>query len=189
MPRRGAAAVLDVHRRDLELLADAGDARVVAEVGADEPAVPRPVVLGVRRGVNARVAAAGPDVALERGLLGGVEHVAGRAQEDHYVAVRQIGVGEQGGVLRGVDLEAVLHAHLSDLVVPDGMHSVWRNAAVLEDQRSNSLFLPWWPDPLWPRSALAAPIGNIATATMAAAVKACTTCCMVPSLLVPLVGL
>ena len=57
--------------------------RVVAEVRAHQLAVPRPRVLGVGRRVDARVAAAGADVALERRLLGVVEHVARRRQEDH----------------------------------------------------------------------------------------------------------
>ena len=49
-----------------------GARRVVVEVGADEVAVPGPVVLGVGGRVDAGVAAAGLDVALERGLLGGL---------------------------------------------------------------------------------------------------------------------
>ena len=45
--------------------------RVALEVGADQPAVPGPVVLGVGGGVDAGEAAAGLDVVLECRLLGG----------------------------------------------------------------------------------------------------------------------
>ncbi len=55
--------------------------RVTEEVRADEPSVPGPVVLRVGRGMDPDVAAAVADVSLERGLLVGVEHVAGRRQE------------------------------------------------------------------------------------------------------------
>ena len=72
------------------------------------------------------------DVALERRLLRVVEHVAGGAEEDHHVVLREVRVGERRGVLRRVDVEAVARRHLRDRHVPDGMHSVCRNAAVLE---------------------------------------------------------
>src|SRR5215208_6454566 len=55
--RRGSPAVAgDLDRRLLELLIDARDAGVIAEVRPDEASVPRPVVLGVGRGVDSRVA-------------------------------------------------------------------------------------------------------------------------------------
>ena len=60
--RRRVRRVLDLHGGRLV-------GRVGGEVGADEIAVPGPVVLGVGRRVHAGVAAAGADVALERGLL------------------------------------------------------------------------------------------------------------------------
>ena len=56
-------AVRDLDRRLL-------DGGVAGEVGADQPAVPGPAVLGVGRGVDARVAATLADVILERRLLG-----------------------------------------------------------------------------------------------------------------------
>src|SRR5699024_1620641 len=56
--------------------------RVAGEVGADELAVPGPVVLGVARGVDAGVTAAVLDVSLEGGLLLIVEHVAGGGEPD-----------------------------------------------------------------------------------------------------------
>jgi hypothetical protein len=111
---RLALAVLDVHLRDLELLVDAGDPGVVAEVGADEAAVPRPRVLGVGGGVDAEVAVAGPDVALEGGLLRVVEDVAGGAEPDHGVVLGEVRVRERVGVLGGVDLEALPAAELAD---------------------------------------------------------------------------
>ena len=73
--------------------------RVRGEVGADQPAVPRPVVLGVGGRVHADVTAAAGDVGLEGGLLGGVEHVAGGGEPDHRLVLGQVGGGELGGVL------------------------------------------------------------------------------------------
>ena len=64
--------------------------------------------------MDAGVAAAGLDVALEGGLLGVVEHVAGGGEEDDGVELRQVGVGERGRVLGRVDREAVGGAELLD---------------------------------------------------------------------------
>ncbi len=64
--------------------------------------------------MDAGVAAAGPDVALEGGLLGGVEDVAGGGEPDHRLVLREVGVGELGGVLGGGDGETVLGAELLD---------------------------------------------------------------------------
>ena len=58
--------------------------------------------------MDARVAAPGPDEALERALLGRVEHVPGRRQPHDGVVVGEDGVAERGGVLGVVDLEVVL---------------------------------------------------------------------------------
>jgi predicted metal-dependent phosphoesterase TrpH len=46
--------------------------------------------------------------AAQRGLLGGVEHVAGRQQEHDRLVGRQPTVGEDGRILRLIDLEAML---------------------------------------------------------------------------------
>jgi hypothetical protein len=62
VPGRGVGPVGDVDDRRL-------DRRVLFEVGAEQPAVEGPVVLGVRRGVDADPAAAVADVALEGFLL------------------------------------------------------------------------------------------------------------------------
>ena len=85
-----------------------GARRVVVEVGADEVAVPGPVVLGVGRRVDAGVAAAGLDVALERGLLGRVEHVTGGGEEDDDLVLREVGVVERAAVLGGRHREVVV---------------------------------------------------------------------------------
>src|SRR5947207_910277 len=59
-----------------------GIAGMAVEVRAGQSAVPRPVVLSVRGGVHADVAAARPDVALEDVLLRRIEDVTRRIQED-----------------------------------------------------------------------------------------------------------
>ena len=73
-----------------------------------------PVVLGVGRGMDAGVAAARADVALERSLLAGVERVAGRRQEDDASYCDRTRVGEQRRVLGRVDLEVVRVAERLD---------------------------------------------------------------------------
>src|SRR3954470_1030801 len=59
--------------------------RMLAKVRADQPTVPGPVVFGVRRRVNADETFAAADEPLERCLLRLVEHIPGRAQENHHV--------------------------------------------------------------------------------------------------------
>ena len=106
-----------------------------------ETAVPGPVVLRVRRGVHADPAAARPHVALERVLLGRVEHVAGGAQEDDRAVAAQVALAERGRVLRRVDREAVRLAELLqrgdarlDGAVPEG-------GRLREDQHARRLRL------------------------------------------------
>ena len=69
---RRVIGVLDADRRVLNL-------RVAGEPGADEAAVPRPVIFGVAGGMNADKAAARADVSFERSLLLLIEDVPGRA--------------------------------------------------------------------------------------------------------------
>src|SRR2546421_365800 len=59
-----------------------GIAGMAVEVRAGQSGVPRPVVLGVRGGVPADVAAARLDVALEDVLLRRIQDVTRRIQED-----------------------------------------------------------------------------------------------------------
>ena len=50
--------------------------------------------------MDADVAATALDVALERGLLAGVERVAGGREPEHHLVAGEVGVVEHGGVLR-----------------------------------------------------------------------------------------
>src|SRR6266508_5377261 len=104
------AGVLDVDRTGLNV-------RVTPEVGAEEPAVPWPVVLRVGRGVNADEAAAPADETLESVLLVVVQDVPGGEQEDDAVVPGEARIRERGGVLRRVDDEP---AALGD--VSNGSH-------------------------------------------------------------------
>ena len=106
--------------------------RVAAEVAADQLAVPGPRVLRVGRGVDAGEAAAALDVALERLLLGDVEDVTGRREEGDDVVLREVRVGERGGVLGRGDGEVVGGAELLDRRMPCGIES-WRKPPVLEN--------------------------------------------------------
>ncbi len=104
---RRVGAVADLDRRGLVR-------GVALEVRADQVAVPGPVVLGVRGGVDAGEPAAVGDEALERGLLAGVQHVAGGGQEHHGLVAVEPRVGEGAGVLGGGDGEPVVLAQLLD---------------------------------------------------------------------------
>src|SRR3712207_7764588 len=87
---------------------DVGVVGVAREVGAGEPTVPRPLVLGVGRRVHADPAAARLDVALERVLLPRVEDVAGGVEEDDGAESPEVPFVERRGLLRRLDREAVL---------------------------------------------------------------------------------
>ena len=84
------------------------DFRMILEARADEPAVPVPFVLGVRRGVNADERPAVPNVALEGRLLSGFQNVARSGQENNRGEPGQMLVGEVAPVLRVLDAETVL---------------------------------------------------------------------------------
>lgn len=118
---RGVGRVLDLDGRGR------GARGVVVEVGADQVAVPGPRVLGVGGRMDAGVPATGLDVALERALLGLVEHVAGGGEEDDDLVLGEVLVGEGRGVLGRRDVEAVGGAELLDggdalvdVAVPEG---------------------------------------------------------------------
>ena len=105
---RGVRRVLDVDR---------GGGRagwMGGEVSAHQIAVPAPVVLRVGGRVDADVAVAGRDVALEGGLLSVAEDVARGRQEDDGLVLGEVRVVELGRILGGIDGEAVGRAELLD---------------------------------------------------------------------------
>ena len=81
--------------------------RMGLEIRAYEAAVPRPSVLGVGCGVNAREAAARTDEAFKRSLLRGIENVTRRGREDHAAIALEIVGGEHRGVFGCVDVVAI----------------------------------------------------------------------------------
>jgi hypothetical protein len=95
------------------------DARDTGDLGADEFLVEGPVRLSLGSRVYADVAAARADVALESGLLGGVEHVTSGVEEHHGAELGQVRRRERGGVLGDGDPETVVLGQ-----VPDGLHTV-----------------------------------------------------------------
>src|SRR6476620_6774173 len=84
------------------------------EVGAEQAAIERPVVLGVGGGMDPGPAASAADVALERILLSGPQDVAGGVEEDDGVERTQALRGEDPCILRRADREAVRPAEASD---------------------------------------------------------------------------
>ena len=92
---------------------------MTGKVCAHEPAIESPVVFGVCRRVHADESVPGADVALEGGLLGAVEHVAGGGHEHHGGEPAQRLIGESRRILGGFDRKPVLGAerlHRGDAV-------------------------------------------------------------------------
>ena len=73
------------------------------KVGADELAVPWPIVFGIAGGMNADIATTPLDVAFKGGLLIVVEYFAGGKEEDDGVVLFEVGVSEGGGIFGEVD--------------------------------------------------------------------------------------
>src|ERR1700730_12028224 len=84
------------------------DLRVVCEIGADKPPVPRPLILGVAGRVDAGEPAAGADEGLEGGLLAWVEDLSRGAEEDDDSVPGEFRRSEAAAVLGAVDAEPVL---------------------------------------------------------------------------------
>jgi hypothetical protein len=74
---------------------------------ADQAVDERAARLRLGRAADADEAAAAVDVALQRGLLGRVEAVAGVVEEDDRAVLREVGGRERARVLRDVDAEVV----------------------------------------------------------------------------------
>ena len=83
------------------------NSRMRLEVCADKPAVPRPIVFGVGRSVNAQESAAASNVTLERCLLIVVEDVAGRVQKYDCTETGEIGIRKRTGVFGRFDGKSV----------------------------------------------------------------------------------
>src|SRR5438034_10251143 len=64
------------------------------EVRADEPAIPRPVIFGVRSRMDADESASTVDECFKRRLFHGVQDIPGRVQEDDDTVFRQVGLVE-----------------------------------------------------------------------------------------------
>src|ERR1700731_4039528 len=86
------------------------DLRMVCEIGADKPPVPRPLILGVAGGVDAGEPAAGADEGLEGRLLARVEDLSRSAEEDDDPVPGEFRRSEAAGVLGAVHAEPVLGA-------------------------------------------------------------------------------
>src|SRR5688500_16500707 len=85
---------------------------VALEIRSSESSVPRPLVLRVRRGVDADPPTTSLDVALERILLTRVQDVARRVEKYDGAETLQILLGECAGVLGGLHREAILAPQL-----------------------------------------------------------------------------
>src|SRR5438132_1509037 len=116
-----------------------GIAGMAVEVRAGQSAVPRPVVLGVRGGVHADVAAARLDVALEDVLLRRIEDVTPRIQEDDRAVSRQVLFGKGAGILRRIDRKAILLSQLLYCGDAVGDRVVTKSRRLGEDEHARLL--------------------------------------------------
>ena len=119
--------VRDMDRRALDL-------GVAREPGADEPAVPRPLILRVARRVDADKTAAGADVSLKGGLLARIEDVAGRVEEYDGLLLSQGRVAEPLGVIRAVHRKPVLGPQRLDRRNPLRDRIVAKSGGLGEDE-------------------------------------------------------
>src|SRR6266568_2077768 len=119
--------------------ANVGIPRMAIEVRPRESSVPRPVVLGVRGGMNAHVSATSLDVALEVVLLCGVQYVAGCVQEDDGAISREVLRGERASVFSRVDGEPVFLSELFDSGDPDSDGAVSESGRLGEDEYARLL--------------------------------------------------
>ena len=78
------------------------DRWMILEPGAEHTAVERPGVARICRRMDAEEAAPAADIALEGSLLICVEHVSGRAEEDHRCVPAEVRIVEKRGVLARV---------------------------------------------------------------------------------------
>ncbi len=119
--------------------ANVGVAWVSIEPGARESAVPRPVVLRVRGGMNSHVSATGLDVALEIILLCGVQYVAGCVQPDNRAVSREVLRCKRAGVFGRVDGEAILLSEFLYSRNPDCDGAVAESCRLGEDEHARLL--------------------------------------------------
>ena len=90
------------------------DARMALEVGADQAAVPGPVVLGVAGRMDAGEAAAAADEALQRGLLLRVQRIAAGVEEHDCLVACKRRIVELIGRLGGLDAKSMHLAQRAD---------------------------------------------------------------------------
>ena len=101
------AKVLDADRRALDL-------RVAREIGADEPPIPWPLILGVACRVDADKPATQSDVSFQGCLLVPVEDVSGRAEKHNHLVLAEKRVAEPRSIFRAVDRKPMLGAEPMD---------------------------------------------------------------------------
>jgi len=135
-PRGGRVVLVEHTERGL---ANVGVVRMAIEPGAGEPAVPRPVVLRVRGGMNSHVSATSLDVALEIVLLCGVQYVASCVEEDNCAVSREVLRGERAGVFGRVYGEPILLSELPDSGDPDSDGAVAESGRLREDEYAGLL--------------------------------------------------
>src|ERR671924_2301035 len=88
------------------------DLRMARKIGADEPAIPWPLIFCVARRVDADKPAAGSNVSLKRAFLGRGEYVSGGVEEHDDFVSTQYSFGEARSVFGAVDRETMLGAQL-----------------------------------------------------------------------------
>ena len=110
------------------------DRRMTGEVGADQAAVPSPLILRVARGMDTDEPAAGPYVMLERRLLLRIENVPGRVEEHDYPISRERRIGEARGFFGCVNGEAMLGAKRRDRGNPVRDRAVAKARCLREDE-------------------------------------------------------
>src|SRR5689334_8466030 len=87
--------------------------RMTEEICSQQAAIPRPVVLGVCRGVNADKSSAGMNEVFECRLLRQIKDITSRVQKNDHSISRQICIGESCRIYGVVHIKTILHAQRS----------------------------------------------------------------------------
>ena len=104
------------------------------EPGTHQVAVEGPAVFGVGGGVHPDEPSPGSHLGLEGGLLGVVEDIAGRVEEDDHLVLAEVRRRESVGVLGGGDREAVGAAQITDGLDTNRNRVVPESGRLTEDQ-------------------------------------------------------
>lgn len=116
--------------------------RMIAEICADEPAVPGPVILGVTGRMHTNIASTTANISLKGAFLLIIKNIAGGHQKDDRAVLSQVGSGESRGILAKIYSDLMLASQLaksSNAIFDRGMTE---SPGFRKDQQLHAFLLP-----------------------------------------------